>query len=245
MICSEEIEPAAMSAIARIDPQMIAETRAREQAQAQLALLGELAEIGLEVARAVERRAKEATPDEDLNGLAMAYARVARAVRLTIMLQSNLLEASRRSSDRADIRGRPSAAVSADPAYRRKARVERIVERIAEAEHDDEAVVDRLVVEAQERLDDEDLHGAVLERPLGELVALICRDLGLSPDWGRLAGEAWAREEIVSGAEGSPFISPLRLDGGGEDVAGGDRSDRSGGDLAAAPSPAAQGVAPS
>ncbi|MGZ3280803.1 MAG: hypothetical protein ACXWKT_20555, partial [Caulobacteraceae bacterium] len=49
----------------------------------QLQLLGDLAEVGLEVARAVERRTREAGPEDDLTRLAMAYSRTARAVRLT------------------------------------------------------------------------------------------------------------------------------------------------------------------
>jgi hypothetical protein len=184
--------------IGRIDPQMMAESRARARAERQLELLGELAEIGLEVARAVERRAKDPAPDQDLNLTAMAYARVARAVRLTVMLQSGLMEQLRRIDDRADIRDRFALAADprlGDPDYAHKARVERIVERIAQAQHEDERVVDRLVVEAHERLDDEDLYGLVRDRPVGELVALICRDLGLSPDWSRLAEEAWAQSQ--------------------------------------------------
>jgi hypothetical protein len=64
--------------------------RAHARTERQLELLGALAEIGLEVARAVERRARDAGPDEDLNAIARAYARAARAVRLTVMLQSRL-----------------------------------------------------------------------------------------------------------------------------------------------------------
>ena len=40
---------------------------------------------------------------------------------------------------------------------------------------------------------------------LGETIALICRELGLSPDWQALAQEAWARQEIDSGAVGAPL----------------------------------------
>jgi len=48
----------------------------------------------------------------------------------------------------------------------------------------------------------------VLTRPVGELIALICRDLGLSPDWSLLAEEAWAQAEIAGGEAQSPFVSP-------------------------------------
>jgi len=35
----------------------------------------------------------------------------------------------------------------------------------------------------------------ILKRPTAEIIALICRELGLPEDWPRLAEEAWAREE--------------------------------------------------
>ena len=60
--------------------------------------------------------------------------------------------------------------------------------------------------EARERLDNDDIYGLVATRPLGELVAMICDDLGLQPDWNHLAAEAWAQAEIESGAQGSPFV---------------------------------------
>ncbi|MDB5459102.1 MAG: hypothetical protein JWO72_843, partial [Caulobacteraceae bacterium] len=56
-------------------------------------------------------------------------------------------------------------------------------------------------------LDDEDLYGDVLARPFSEVVADICRDLGLDPDWSRLAQEPWARAEIDSGQAGGPLAA--------------------------------------
>ncbi|HEY4031744.1 MAG TPA: hypothetical protein VGM25_15480 [Caulobacteraceae bacterium] len=168
-------------------------------AERQLALLGELAELGMDVARAVAARARAAGPEEDLGALANAYARVSRAVRLTVMLQSKLMQAPRAAPE-------PEAPDEAsERSEQHKFRVERIVERVLRTQHDDEDEIDRLSAEVAERLDDEDLYGEVLDRPLGELVALICRDVGLEPDWARMAQEAWAVEEIRSGAAGSPF----------------------------------------
>jgi hypothetical protein len=126
-------------------------------------------------------------------------------VRLTIMLQSKLVGELQASEEGA---ARKAAALArqearSDPEYVHKARVEGIVERVAKAEcGDDEDEIDRLVAEAAERLDDGDIYGEVLSRPIGELVALICRDLGLEPDWARLAEEAWAQAEIEGGAAG-------------------------------------------
>jgi hypothetical protein len=205
----------------------------------QLAMLDRLAEAGLQIAIALETCAKAAAaaPADkpvDLDAVALGYSRVARAVRLSILLQSKLIE-DKDKGDRAAVRQRgteeriaqaAAATVKAqadeearrlDPLYVRQMRIERIVERVAEREHgDDEERVDRLIAEAGERLDDEDLYGDILQRPLGEMVALICRDLGLNPDWERLAGEAWALEERATGDRRSPFsTSPSPIKGEG------------------------------
>lgn len=184
----------------------------------QLALLGRLAEIGLEVAGAVERRAKAATEKDDLAGLAMAYARVARAVRLTAMLQSRLVKDLQGLEAEAASRAESEALAQEQSRRRleheRKMRAGRIIERVIGAEVEDDDAFERLAEETYERLDDEDLYGEIAGRPMGEVVALICRDLGLRPDWAGLAGEPWARAEIESGAAGSPFLAARAAPGG-------------------------------
>ena len=134
--------------------------------------------------------------------IGMAYARVARAVRQSVMLQARLI---------AD-RPAPRKETHLTPEDHAKDRVARIVGRVIEAEHDDEDRIERLQDESIERLEDEDIYGAVLTRPMSEMVADICQDLGLHPDWTRLARECWAVEEIASGDVGEPlaaFAVPL------------------------------------
>jgi hypothetical protein len=92
-------------------------------------------------------------------------------------------------------------------ADQRKARTVRIVERIARRDCDDAEDIERRVGEAAGRLDQDDIYGDVLSRPISELIAMICKDLGLDPDWPQLAREAWAREEISGGAAGSPLMA--------------------------------------
>jgi hypothetical protein len=162
-------------------------------AERQRRRLDELAEIGMDVARAVARQANAEAP-APVAELSLAYARVSRAVRLTLMLQSRLLEAGARAETEAAER-----AFRSTPEYARKARVERIVERLAVDEHpDDEDRIDALIAEAGERLDDEDLYGDLMDRPMREIVARLCRDLGLDPDWTALAQEPWASEDSTS-----------------------------------------------
>jgi hypothetical protein len=166
--------------------------------QRQLQRLDELAELGLDVARAVAARAHD--QGADVEAVARAYARVSRAVRLTIMLQSRLAQ-DLKAAERAAERAAADLLARSDPRYIHKARVERIVERIAQETHrGDEEEIDRLVIEAGERLDDEDLYGEVLDRPIRELVADICRALDLDPDWKRLDAEAWALTSPIAAA---------------------------------------------
>ncbi|MDB5460338.1 MAG: hypothetical protein JWO72_2079 [Caulobacteraceae bacterium] len=193
---------------------------ARPLIERQLALLGRLAEAGLEIAVAIERQAtgmatparSDANPAPVVRGdIALAYGRVARAVRMTLALQSKLikdLQALEEGAARALVAAeaeQDNARLDLEDA--RKARVERIVARVIQAELDDEDAVERLADEASERLDDEDLYGDVLARPFSEIVADICRDLGLDPDWSRLAQEPWARAEIDSGQAGAPLAA--------------------------------------
>lgn len=184
----------------------------RPLAERRIALLDAMAELGLEAARQVQREV-EAGAASATDG-ALAYARVSRAVRLTLKLQSQMIEALKAQEDQAQAAA-VDLALQDDAAHIRKCRVGRIVERLVKAEHDDEDQVEALVAEADERLDDEDVYGDLLERPMSEIVARLCRDLGLSPDWSDLAQELWAKDEIESGARGRPFAAvPLPLDGG-------------------------------
>jgi hypothetical protein len=180
----------------------------------ELELLGRLAEIGLNIALAVERQATgqlaEGEPPVAAD-VSLAYERVAKAVRLTILLQSKVIADLRHREAMAAHQRRRDEPLEEAARQARKAagreRIEWIVARGIETEHDDNETIDRLYQEAVERLDDEDLYGTVLTRPVSEILADICRDLGLSPDWPSLAEEAWAREEIRSGKVGWPLAT--------------------------------------
>jgi hypothetical protein len=104
----------------------------------------------------------------------------------------------------------PDAAALQAEAGRRavqRERAVRIVQRVARDHCRREPfAVSVIAREAAERLDNDDIYGLVASRPVGELVAMLCRDLGLEPDWDALAAEAWAQAEIDSAPEGSPFL---------------------------------------
>ena len=191
----------------------------------QLEMLGRLAEVGLNIAIALERQATGADDAEaepvTRGDIPLAYARVSRAVRQTLALQSRLI---------ADLKDRAAAAAGAagriadEQRDERKDRAFRVIRRVFEADpsFDDEAEdddafkerVEQFVNETEERLDDEDQYGDILARPISETVAAICRDLDLTPDWTALALEPWAQEEMRSGDVGEPLKRPPPLAGG-------------------------------
>lgn len=143
-------------------------------------------------------------PARPMQALAMAYARAARAVRLTLALQSRVL----RELEEVERQGRshawPDQCWLKDRRAERGARIGRILARVIDAtEPEDDARAQALKTEAGEKLADADVYGDAAVRPMGEIVARICADLGLSPDWSALAREAWAQAEAASPA--SPF----------------------------------------
>jgi len=187
---------------------------ARALLERQLWVLGQLAEGGLEIARAIERQATGAGSDDaaphtvDAH-VPMAYARVARAVRMTILLQSKLitdLQALEAKTAEAAYSAKCRRALDRPHILReQKARIGRIVGRIAWADGREHAEIERLARHAAEMLDHDDHFGDILTRPVSELIALICQDLGLEPDWPQLAEEAWAMAEIAGGKVGGPL----------------------------------------
>ncbi|CAN7515814.1 hypothetical protein LJR225_003708 [Phenylobacterium sp. LjRoot225] len=205
-------------------PARAAET-ARALIERQLWVLGRLAEAGLNVALAIERQAmaaadegsgpEDSTPEtvrpqpvQVVQGdLALAYGRAARAVRLTLALQARVIKDLQALDECEGRRQSGARAARQQLEAARKARVERIVERVIKAELADADEVDRLADEAYERLDDDDIYGDLMARPVSETIARICRDLGLSPDWSRLAEEAWAQAEIDAGVAASPLMA--------------------------------------
>jgi hypothetical protein len=203
---------------------------ARALIERQLWMLGRLAEVGLNVALAIERQVMAAADDgpEDptpetvgpqtvrpapvqvvQGDLALAYGRVSRAVRLTLALQAQVIKDLQALDERDDRHRAGARAARQQQEAARKARVERIVERVIHAELADaeQDVVDRLAEQAYERLDDDDIYGELMARPVSETIVRICRDLGLSPDWSRLAEEAWAQAEIDAGVAASPLMA--------------------------------------
>jgi hypothetical protein len=172
---------------------------ARPLFEQQIALLDELAEAGMAVAVAI--RDQVVAGDGDLLALAAAYDRVARAVRMAILLQSKLIKQLLdwdRQTDNMATQGLDA------PQGRREADIQRAA---AERDREHAEHIERLVGQGGERLEQDDIYKEVNSRPVSELIAMICRDIGLDPDWPRLAQEAWVQKETAGAGAGSPFAA--------------------------------------
>ena len=100
---------------------------------------------------------------------------------MTIALQSRLMN-DLAALDRAEDKAESGRAAT------RRWRLHRLVERAIEAEHADNEALDRgairrLSFAACERLTDAEADADIAGLPFAEVVARICADLGLSPEW--------------------------------------------------------------
>jgi hypothetical protein len=173
-------------------------------ADRRLEILSELAEAGLEIALALKTRIAEtaaAEPGADTAkacaDLARAFDRTSRTVRLSIALRDKLLKEAARPA--------PAQVPAPEPRSRRAERVRRIVGRVIKVTFNKDTTREYLDRHVSERLNDTDITGDLSGRSIGELVARICSDLGLTPDWRYFAEEAWAQAEITERPPGSPY----------------------------------------
>ena len=178
---------------------------ALDQTRRQLAALDDLTGHGLAVSKAIAEQASCERAEPVVADIALAYARVSRAVRQAVQLQQQLIKDLPAAWPRGE---QDEDDEHSGPEEDRKERVVRIVERVARDRHpaDDEAL-ENLMIDAVDRLDDDDLYGDLMERPLSELVARLCKDVGLEPDWPGLSQELWARRESQSGDVGAPLAA--------------------------------------
>ena len=172
-----------------------------------MAVLDELIDCGRGMIAALAAQVAGTGPQVVEGDVALAYSRFFRAVRQGILLQTHLLaepdEKPERDAKPAKGKDEPEEITltwlepEGSKREGRRERVAQIVERMARSDGEPEEVVERLYNEAAERLERLDVYGDPAFRPISELVAEICRDLGLKPDWAVLATHPWARKEIA------------------------------------------------
>jgi len=181
-----------------------------KQARAE-AMLGELAELGLMVARELAVRVRGCEDADEAVALAGAFDKATRAVRLTLALDAKLdrdaardaavaaqaaraqaaadakAEAARAAmQDRDDAR----AAAAADPVRARKARVRGLLNRLLWAESEGEAEdYDVLVEDLNARLDEAALSPDFADLRIEALARRLAADMGLSGHFALSLGE--------------------------------------------------------
>jgi hypothetical protein len=171
-------------------------------------ILQELAEIGMQIARAVRdealARAEVAAEGSDADasapparGLAadpgLTYSRIAKAVRLTLALETRLADGLEKARVE---RARSHLAAIRQAADEHQQDVRDYVAEAIEADGVEHRMprpeVERLLDELDERLEAGEYDDMLDNAPTGELVARICQDLGVEIDWDLWNGQDWA-----------------------------------------------------
>jgi hypothetical protein len=162
-------------------------------AAAQLADLAELRGIGMELARKAGAEALAASDDEAEPS--QRFVRLSRTVRQTILLERQVV-----------------AGAAKPPLWRRKAQVSDVAVSLFETEPRERRTGLLSLLDA--RIDQEaDRDPDFANLPIGVLVARICRELGVTPDWALWADTDWAKAEAQDQTPGSPFAArPRRTD---------------------------------
>ena len=187
---------------------------AESRAERHLRLLQELAEIGMDIARAVRA---EATAEDDaaerapsrFGGaeLGLVYSRIARAVRQTFALEARVAD----DVDKARVEQERRRVDAGQLAFQQRQEdirdfVAQAIEAEAVERRTPDSDVERLLDDLDERLEDGCYDDALADAPIAELVARICHDLGVSPDWRIWDDQDWAIEHI--GAERWMHLQP-------------------------------------
>ena len=175
-----------------------------ERAGRRLAMLRELAELGTRMTRELVERAAAAPADaEPRHNPAESFARVSRAVRLTLALEAKI------DQDLAALRDGPAVAASdAEPAVwvrpdqslrkgQPSAHRNRIRDNVWDAinrQITDLRPAHEILDALHERLTEGERYDAFVFLPLRESVEAICADLGLTPDWSRWTDDGFPHD---------------------------------------------------
>jgi hypothetical protein len=174
------------------------------------AMLGELAELSLGVARELAVRLRESEDTQETVALVGAFQKMSRVVRLTLALDAKLeREAARAAAADAELARKAQAAAEADAALRRagfggaaassssdpvealKGRVRGLMNRLlwneSEGEEEDYEV---LVEDLNARLDEAALSPDFEDLPIEALARRVIADMGLSGRFALSLGEA-------------------------------------------------------
>lgn len=179
-----------------------------ERAEQRLAMLRELADLAMRMSRDIVERASKAPADADpRHDPAESFARVSRAVRLTLALEARIEEdlAAPRDGVAAVPAAGPGATaspaaprgvwLSPDHPSARRNRIRDNVWDVINHEINDLKPATEALDALHERLTEGERYDGLVFRPLRESVEAICADLGLTPDWSRWGEEGFPPDE--------------------------------------------------
>ena len=186
-----------------------------------IAMLHELAEITMDLSRALGRLALEKAAEGDAEGagdLGIVVTRVGRALRQTIAYRRKIEDqvregADKRTAEQAETRAQQAqraAQAKRSRSVDRKHMIRRAVEQVLanqQADDDEDESTERedRFDELYERLDEYESFTDFTDRPVSEFIANICDAMGLEFDWSQFAYDPWAMQEAEAQPEGSPF----------------------------------------
>jgi hypothetical protein len=179
-------------------------------------VLEELVEIGMRMARNTEKQAAvPLEPGVAPRDFALMFSRIARAVRMTLAFEARLAAdrralaekgAAARAAERAAQEQR-AAEARARRLARQKDKAKHLIYGMIKAKRTSVGKESEQIEEMHERLEDFDDYAELGTLSFGAVLARICRDLGLTPDWRRWENESWAVEEARTNAPGSPYAA--------------------------------------
>jgi hypothetical protein len=181
-----------------------------------IAMLRELADITMDLSRALGRLALDKAAEGDAKAagdLGAVVTRVGRALRQTIAYRRKIEDQVREGEDK---RATEQAGRNAPQAERagsakrnwslaRKNMILRAVERVIERQETEDDEDDGRGDDLYERLDEYERFTDFTDRPVSAFVATLCDAMELEFDWAQFAHDAWAKDEAETQPEGSPF----------------------------------------
>ena len=188
----------------------MAQSASTERAERHSSVLRELAEIGMDLARALRTHALAEPDAARAADVGLVFSRVSRAIRQTVALEAKL------DADRETRAERAQAAQSVRDGEARKIRAVRQRKHIRGLVHcaikdtADPNEVENLCFDSREHLNDLD-DTDFEDRPIADIIAGICRNLGLNPDAVRLAeepGMAEAPHPVIPNTPPDPPPTP-------------------------------------
>jgi hypothetical protein len=145
----------------------------KDRAERHGRMCAELGEIGMKAVRKLSDRLEAAETDVEVERCTRSLQRMSRDLRLTMALEERLVHERRKGFREARVDRQKAIA------HRRK-QVDHAVTGQVYAEREGEAA-EALLKDLDSLLDEQTLYDDFLDRPLGAVIARLCRELGLAP----------------------------------------------------------------